>query len=185
MRQRRNYYLTLGVALAVNMSACSGGGSSASDNGPTTVTTVETAASGVTKALSSNVIPTLNSDAGLSIKDADNNGVRDDVDALIKNKYTLPAQIAAATQYARAAQMATAASAPTSSAVTNIAAAMTQAVDCAVAQMGAASAAGMMAEVRAATVNTKERFTAYRATQAALSGQHAVITEDDPKTFCK
>ena len=165
MLQRNGFNLTLSVALAASLGACSGGGSSASDSGPTTVPEVETAASGVTKALSSNVIPTLNSDAGLTIKDIDNNGVRDDVDALIKTKYTIPAQIAAATQYARAAQMATAASAPASSAVTNIAAAMTQAVDCAVAQMGAASAAGMMADVRAATINTKERFMASRVRQ--------------------
>jgi hypothetical protein len=50
--------------------------------------------------------------------------------------------------------------------------------------MGAAGAAQMLAEVRAATANTKDRFLAYRATETALSGQHAVVTEEDPKNSC-
>jgi len=165
------------VATAM-LSGCGGGGSSSSSS-------PETTSEGVTKALNTGVIPTLDAGTGLSINDADSNGVRDDVDALIKRKYTVATDINAATQLAKALQMAVSASSPAPADVPTIATATTQAVDCATAQMGPARAADMIDEVRAATVNTKDRLMAYRETQAALSGQHAVITEDDPKTFCK
>jgi hypothetical protein len=168
-------FMACSLALAT-LTACGGGSSS---NPPPPI------ANGVTKAFATNAIPKLNSDPGLAIMDTDNNGVRDDVDTLIKAKYTVPTDISAATQYAWAAQMGVAASSPASSDMPVIFTALTAAVDCAVAQMGAASADAMIADVRAATTNTKERFMAYRETEAAMSGQHAVITDADPKTFCK
>ena len=90
------------VAITV-LVGCSGGSSSSSS-------VPETTSEGVTKALDTGVIPTLNADAGLSIKDTDSNGVRDDVDALIKSKYTVTTDISAATQFAKAMQMAVSAS---------------------------------------------------------------------------
>jgi hypothetical protein len=168
------------VAAAV-LAGCGGGGGSSSSSSPPPETTSE----GVTKAFNTGVVPTLNADAGLSINDTDSNGVRDDVDALIKSKYTVATDINAAIQFAKALQMTVSASSPAPADVPTIATATIQAVDCATAQMGPARAGNMIDEIRAATVNTKDRFMAYRETQAALSGQHAVITEDDPKTFCK
>jgi hypothetical protein len=173
------FVFTCLAAVAV-LPGCGGGAS-----GNSSTPTPDTVANSVTKALATNVIPTLNTDAGLTIIDANNNGVRDDVDALIRSKYTTTTHLSAATQYARAVQMAVTASAPSTSNIPIIATALVEAVDCAFAQMGASNSAAMISDVRAATTNTKERFMAYRETQAALSGQHAVISEVDPKTFCK
>lgn len=115
----------------------------------------DTSANGTTKVLATNLIPTLNIDSGLSIIDINSNGVRDDVDAFIKAKYTVAIDIRTATQYAKAAQM------------------------------GIAGAGVMINDVHEATVNTKDRLMAYRETKSATSGQTWVATEADPKTFCK
>lgn len=171
------------------LTACGSGSSSSTpppnSSGDAPPPNTDTVASGVTKALATNVIPSLNNATGLAITDANHNGVRDDIDVLIKAKYMTSAEINAATQYARAAQMEVSSNPPVASDIPKIFAAITASVDCAAAQMGLSGSAAMIAEIRAATANTKERFLAYRETEAAMSGQHAVITDDDPKTFCK
>jgi len=144
----------------------------------------QTIKDGVTKALASKVIPSLNSDAGLTIIDADKNGVRDDVDALIKSMYTTETDLRVATQFAQAIQMNVSAPSPKPESIPTIAAAAEAAVDCAFDQMGPARSSTMMKEVRAATINTRDRFMAYRETQAALSGTHSSVP-DNPKSSCK
>ncbi len=139
----------------------------------------------VTKALADKVIPTLNNDLGLTIKDVDKNGVRDDIDSLISRTYTAPAERRAATQYAQAMQKMVSANGNVSLAVPSIFMDVTHSVDCAFAQMGPSKSAQMIAEIRSTTANTKDRFMAYSKTNVAFSGQHPIVTDDDQKTFCK
>ena len=145
----------------------------------------DTSANGTTKVLATNLIPTLNIDSGLSIIDINSNGVRDDVDAFIKAKYTVAIDIRTATQYAKAAQMGVATPSPAVSNISGIFKASMEATACAVGQMGIAGAGVMINDVHEATVNTKDRLMAYRETESATSGQTWVATEADPKTFCK
>lgn len=83
-------------------------------------------------------ITTLNRDPGLTIVDVDKNGVRDDIDTLIRQTYTLVTDVRAATQYAKAVQMEVAPRSLEPSDAAIIFTALISAVDCAVAQMGAA-----------------------------------------------
>ena len=143
-----------------------------------------TSTNGVTKAIDMNPTQKLNIDSGFVIIDSDKNGVRDDIDELIRAKYTLPTDISAATQYAQAAQMGVASSSPAPLDVPIIFTALNSALDCAVAQMGLSGAATMIRHVSSATTNTKERLAANAKTKAAMVGQFSVITAD-PKTLCK
>jgi hypothetical protein len=121
-----------------------------------------------------------------SFIDADGNGVRDDVDALIRSKYTNPIHSRAATQYARAIQMAvSAASSPSPATIQEVFTAVIDAVDCSTAQLGEVGASAMIGNVRAATLNTKERLAAYRKTDSLFSGHSATITDADPKGLCR
>ena len=144
-----------------------------------------TSTNGATKISKINSTQKLNIDSGFVIIDTNNNGVRDDIDELIKSKYTVPTDISAATQYAKAAQMGVAAPSPAVSNISGIFKASMEATACAVGQMGIAGAGVMINDVHEATVNTKDRLMAYRETESATSGQTWVATEAGPKTFCK
>lgn len=103
--QTRLALAVCGALLSVSMSACGGGGDS-----PTTNTNTNTAAPELTipqkiaQLEDAGALPKLDRSADIKGPDADNNGIRDDIDAIIQKTYTEPAQRKAAVQFAAVLQ---------------------------------------------------------------------------------
>jgi hypothetical protein len=137
----KKYYKFLATFLMLaTLASCENGRSTKSLLSGTTsdqsVVNVNNGTHDSTRSFKTKVIPAVNNGPGFAIKDANNNGVRDDIDTLIKTKYSAVNDINAATQYARAVQQAVDANSPSQSDVNAIFTALTAAVDCASAQMG-------------------------------------------------
>ncbi len=104
--------------------------------------------------------------------DADNNGVRDDIDRYIKMTYTVPAQQSAAIQSAKSTQNTLLVDKSNKSEVEKVALQGMRATKCAGDSFGADGMGfgTMRREIRSLTTNTKTRLLSYLEFSKALSG---------------
>jgi len=156
------------LLIAVMISACSGGGSA--DPSSATAPPVSSAASSPSAPAdtppTSRIIDNEDMTAGLKGVDANNNGIRDDIDRLIALKYSAtPAMRKAAEQEAKALQKILNVATKTQARIAFNESG--RASDCTYKNLSHATAADvklreqMSIEIEALTSNTKERFTAY------------------------
>lgn len=96
--------------------------------------------------------------------------IRPDLAAYISSKNPGEAQTAAMRQFAQALQTALVVDVGDPQALQEASRGLTRAVGCIWKQFDAAQAPGIVAEIRARTVNTKERILAYERYAQALSG---------------
>jgi hypothetical protein len=180
-------YFALCAALA--LSACSGGGSSNSSAGSSTGTGANggssTPVSG--KPGSGPVIDNEDLTAGLKGIDADNNGIRDDIDRLIARKYSgTPELKKAVEQSARALQKSMEATTRQQALIAGDE--IGRAVECTgnvVLRKGDASSEKLFLQIgkdlRALTANTKERFTAHWKAENLKNG---AVFHQPPEQVC-
>lgn len=114
--------------------------------------------------------------------DADNNGVRDDIDAYINTRYSDVSQRAAALQTARAIQQDLLVDKTDKPAVKLAALAETRAVHCLFSKFhgpGPLQPSAVSSAIESMTANTKERLSAYLAFSKALNGTTAQLPTED------
>lgn len=165
------YYILCLTALAAIIAGCSGGGSASAASTPQTVATAS-----------------LPPDPGTAGKatvegiDSDNDGVRDDVQRAIVDKFgSSQKTVAAARQHAKAVQLKLQAS-TTKEAVAAAKFAL-RAVSCAGNSLGV-SFSDTIRSVTGLTVNTAERMDAYTKTNVLLSGQVLELPAGLPAEVC-
>lgn len=107
---------------------------------------------------------------GLAGIDADNNGIRDDVDDYINAKDLPAGQKEALAQHARALQASLLVDLANESAVHVSLTAIARGVSCIWRRLGRDSAAGVVTEIKKVTMNTRDRVVAYGRLAGALNG---------------
>lgn len=136
---------------------------------PPQVKTAQSVSEAIAMLETSGQLPRLQRDGGLTGTDANNNGVRDDLDAYINAK-NLPAdQKQALVQHARAMQAALSVNLADANAVNESSKAITRGVHCIWQRLGNSSADTVM-EIKKLTMNTQERVLAYGKYANALNG---------------
>jgi hypothetical protein len=145
------------------LSACGGssgsGGSSAS-----------TVAAQLQALVASGALPTLDVSSSVTGTDADSNGVRDDIDAIIRAQSDTGTQKAALTQFAQSIQATLTLDATNSSAVSAAAGSVRTAVACLFTQYDGATAAKRARWIQEISINTMVRLQAYDKFNAVMSG---------------
>ncbi len=169
--------------VAMIISACSGGGASADSPSDATTPTNSAASSPApsTNRPSEKIIDNEDITAGLKGVDANNNGIRDDIDRLIAQKYsTSPAMKKAAEQEARAIQLFVEA---TTKNQARIAGNITSRSEDCLLKVAADFKTYITAskEIEALTANTKERFTAYWNANGLAGG---MVFSQPPEPVC-
>lgn len=170
---------TLASGLFFVLSACSGG--DASNSAPPTSTAITPAANLQALQVAGD-IPTLDRSASISGSDANNNGVRDDVDAFITRSYPAPGQQAAALQYAKGIQLAITIDKSNSQAVKSVDQKESRAIKCIFSRFRGANdihPSAVVSEIEAITSNTKDRLKAYLAYSKAMDGTTSAIPDGD------
>lgn len=157
-------YLSLVLALTACSSEDSGNSDTPTDDTPTTVQELE----------NSGAIPKLARSADLEGTDADNNGIRDDVDDYISNQFSDSSQISAANQAARANQAVLGTDLLTPTAVRQTSQRISRATAC-VYEVFESSASGtepaeVSRDLEAITFNTASRLEKYMEFNKALDG---------------
>ena len=173
-----NNKILLCLPLICALLACSRGESSSAPAGASS----NAAGKGSPTAANSRIIGNEDLTPGLKGIDADNNGIRDDIDRLIAQKYAAtPAMKKAAEQNARALQQNM--EATTRKEAIAAGDAISRASDCAFKVFPYSTSQDrklllqFLQEIEALTANTKERFTAYWKAAALSSG--AVFSQPD------
>ena len=179
VRQRRNMMLFRRIALLVlvslSASACGGGGGSSTQtaSAPTTV------AEALKAADQSGAYPQLNRDTSVAGPDANNNGVRDDIDAYIASLPDSAPQKAALTQASASVTRAMTTDTTDQNALADAMRQIANASACLHARYDSSTASSKNTDMEKLTVNTKERFIAYEAFSAAASGHSFVLPQGD------
>lgn len=181
--KRHLKFLTV-IAAAVILAACGGGGgASPADTAPPPPPPPKTPAQKIADLESSGALPKLDRSAGIAGVDANNNGVRDDIDALVASRYPTAPQRAAATQMAGVFQAAMLVDKANAIAVRAVSVRSSRAVHCVYTRFtddkGDLNPSAVMAELRGSSANTKERLKAYLAFSKALDGTTSSIPEGD------
>lgn len=176
------------AVLTLTLAACGGGGSATAQQpepaapAPTPAQPVEqTPAQKIAALEQSGALPTLDRSVSLPGPDANGNGVRDDVDALIASKYTDSAQRAAATQLAASLQAALLVDKANPSAVKAVSVRTSRSINCVYQRFdgvnGGASPAAVVQELGSVTTNTKARLLEHLAYSKALDGSVISLAE--------
>lgn len=115
-------------------------------------------------------IPKLERGDTLAGTDANNNGVRDDIENYINKKYSEPKQRAAVIQTAKAMQKTLLADTTNSIDVKSVNAEISNAFQCVYSRFEVSERYVVTKEIEAVTTNTKSRLLAYLAFNKALNG---------------
>jgi hypothetical protein len=128
-------------------------------------------------------LPTLDRSPSVAGPDANGNGVRDDIDTYIQQRFADPAQRAAAVQIAKAMQGALLADITNAEASATASRHISNAVHCLYSRFpdteGANAPAAVGNEIEAITANTKPRLLAYLAFNKALDGTTSSLPKGD------
>ncbi|MEJ2045702.1 MAG: hypothetical protein P8X74_12875 [Reinekea sp.] len=180
MKQRKNMMLlkksALYVLLTLSVAACNNGGGGSGDNGTSQPMTV---AEALTAADQSGAYPQLNRDTSVAGSDANNNGARDDIDAYISSLPDSAPQKSALTQSSASITNAMTIDIADQNALADALKQIANASACLHARYDSSTASSKGSDMEKLTVNTKERFTAYEAFSAAVSGQSFVLPQGD------
>lgn len=147
------------LALACMLTACGGGGNSAS-----------TPQGAIEQLESTGELPKLEREPSLAGIDVNGDGVRDDIEQYISRTYSEPAQRKAAMQMARVYQRMLSADTNAATAVESVVVASARAVDCVFDVFPGAQGSGVVRTLEALSTNTKTRLKAYLAFNMAASG---------------
>jgi len=168
--------ILLGLA-AITLSACSGGGSGggAAAETPPAVSAPysndpSTMPGAIAQAEKAGVIPVLDVGTSIAGTDADDNGVRDDIDAYINALSDTPAQKAALRQKSAALNAAMVVDVTDSIALAAAAAKIRNAASCTVSRFSGGIANAHSDEIKKYTINTPQRFDAWMKFNQAMSG---------------
>ncbi|MDR2173141.1 MAG: hypothetical protein LBE32_02905 [Burkholderiales bacterium] len=131
----------------------------------------------------SGAIPKLERENTLTGVDANANGVRDDIDAFINNKYSSNAQRAAVIQTAKAMQNALTSDTTNIQDIKAIAQEISYGINCIYLQFdgaeGTTPPAQVVHELKSITSNTKQRLLAYLEFNKALDGTSSALPKGD------
>ncbi|GAA4027570.1 hypothetical protein [Actimicrobium antarcticum] len=165
------YQLAASACIGLAVAACGGRDDDTTGAGATTPVTV---ASPLVQLENSGALPRLDRSASLAGPDANNNGVRDDIDDYINTKFTDPKQRAAVLQDARTMQKAVLVDPTNKEASKAVSLEMMAAVNCVSSRFpdgqGLESASAIGAKIEAITTNTKPRLKAYLAFNKSQDG---------------
>lgn len=170
------------------LAGCGGGGSSgpASDIAKTPIANTPIAKTPKEQIMAleaSGAIPKLDRTNTLIGTDANANGVRDDIEAIITNNYTPSTQRAAAMQTAKAIQRALTVDKTDLAAVKIVDREISRGINCIYSKFDGTSSAKQPAQVtqelEAITANTKQRLLAYLQFNKALDGTSSALPEGD------
>jgi hypothetical protein len=154
------------IVLSVLLTSCGGGGASATPAVvPSTFLEARTAAE------KSGVIPVLDRSTSLLGTDADNNSIRDDIDAYINSLPDTPAQKTALRQTAAALNATLTVDLANPAAVAAVDAKIMNSVGCMNDIYPGIAATNNLRDMEKFSANTKDRFVAYMKFNQALSGQ--------------
>jgi hypothetical protein len=161
--------------LAFALAACSGGSGGSADAAGSSGSTTDTGNTGGTNGAGKSPVIIDNEDrsAGLKGIDANNNGIRDDIDRLIAKKYSMtPASKKAAEQEARALQLAMEATTKTQARLTGEELMRAGSCSYKIFKVDAnfELRQQMSKEIEALTANTKERFSKYMEAEKLANG---------------
>jgi hypothetical protein len=165
MKTRKAFVCSLPAACSVLWLTACGGGSSASQGPPAP----PTVAASMMALVASGVLPTLDVTTSITGTDANNNGVRDDLDTLIAGQTDTPSQKAALTQAAQSIQATLTLNTGDASAVATAATGMRKSIACLYAQYDAATAGGRFHWIQEMSINTMPRLKAYDAFNIAMN----------------
>lgn len=157
--------------LSVSMSACGGGGDSSTANTPAPAAL--TIPQKIAQLEDAGALPKLDRSADIKGPDADNNGIRDDIDAIIQKTYTEPAQRKAAQQFAAVLQSQLQVDPNNKAAVKALSVRSARAINCLDIQFGTTgspSFSDVAESLEAYTADTKARKLAQLAYSKALDG---------------
>ncbi len=150
------------IIILITVSACKVG--AAKDNAAQSIQNA------ISQAQSSSVLPALDTSDSLAGPDADNNGVRDDIDAYINGLTYSPAQKAALRQLSASFSLEITAN-PLNSAALNAAdLKVNRAINCLNSSFDTATFNAMFNTIQKYTFNTKARVNAYLQYSSALNG---------------
>jgi hypothetical protein len=152
-----------GSSGASGSSGSTGSGGASSSSAPTVAQQLQAL-------VASGDLPTLDVGSSIAGTDADSNGVRDDIDALIRAQSDTPVQLAALTQFAQSIQATLTLDVTNSSAVSTVAANVRSAVACLFTQYDATIAAQRAHWMQEISINTLPRLQAYDHFNAIMSG---------------
>jgi len=175
---KRNLCMALLSACA--LAACGGGGDS--NDGQQSIATpppVEDAASAIVALEESGDIPRLERGASLAGTDADNNGIRDDIDAYIDQHYSGEERQSAARQFARGMQATLLVPENDTEAARAVARQVMRGIVCTYSRFDDADADQVIDDVRAITTNTRSRLLAHLAYDRALDGMAFTLPRGD------
>jgi len=140
------------------LAACHGSNQDASASPPPANSALVTQ---LQAAVTSGTLPTLDLTASVTGTDADHNGIRDDIDALIAQQADMPVQRAALSQLAQSIQATLTLDATNAPATAAVAMGMRQAIACLFTQYDAQTAAGRFHWLQEVSINTLVRLKAY------------------------
>jgi hypothetical protein len=158
----------LAAAGVLLLSACGGGGDAGASTTPPPAD-VSLAAT-IASMQAAGTLPTLDLSPTVLGTDADANGVRDDIDRFIAALPDSAAQKSALTQLAKGLQATLSADTAGKASTAPVSATLARAVTCIWSRYGRSQAAVKVQTLQEITVNTKKRYDAYRAYNAARNG---------------
>jgi len=172
MKQHNLWFI---AATLLALSACGGAGGGSGDPAPSSSASAPSGGNPTTPVATKGIIDNEDMSAGLKGIDANNNGIRDDIDRLIAQKYSAtPAMKKAAEQEARTLQMAMEASTRQQALIAGDEISRATACTHKVFPKDTPSAVKfrqrMSSEIESLTANTKERFTAYWKANELMGG---------------
>lgn len=164
----------LSVALSAAMLAACGGGSSGSsspnDSGSTPPAKAATVTEAIARLEAAGTTPALDHGDTLAGTDANTNGVRDDVDRYIDAKADSSEQKASLRMMSKALGTAMSATATDAASLRTATDQLNNAVACVWKRYPASTADAQVQDMRKVTVNTRQRYDAYMAFNAAMAG---------------
>ena len=120
--------------------------------------------------VASGALPTLDVTGSVTGTDADNNGVRDDIDAIIAKQGDSSGQRAALTQFAQSVQATLTLDVTNQAAVTTVATGVRKAIACLFTRYDASTAGGRANWLQEISINTMPRLQAYDRFNVAMNG---------------
>jgi len=175
--QKRLAFAMCGALLLASVSACGGGSDNPTDNASPAALTIPQK---IAQLEDTGSLPKLDRSADIKGPDANSNGIRDDLDTIIQNTYTQPAQRKAAEQYAAVAQAQLLVDTNDKAAVKALSVRSARAINCLAQQFGTMQAP-RFSDVRemfsSYTADTKARKLAQLAYSKALDGTVVSLPE--------
>jgi hypothetical protein len=166
---------------ALALTACGGGSSDptpAPAPAPAPAANARSTSEAIARLDATGQLPQLDRSAALAGPDANGNGVRDDVEALIAAKPDASPQKAALRQTSASLTAATVVDTSSDAAVRAAAKKLNDAIGCIWSQYPADQADKAVEEMRKVTVNTRARFDAYMKYNAARSGAVVSLSKE-------